>query len=69
MSEDKATSLLDEISKLLALLLKRSAGSSTTMKELYAAGFQPKRIAELIGTTPNTVRVLIHQAKKSKKTK
>jgi predicted transcriptional regulator len=30
-------------------------------------GFSPKRIAELLHTTPNTVSVSLHKAKKSKK--
>ena len=66
MNEDRIAILLDEISKILALLLKRNSNSAVAMKELYAVGLQPKRIAELIGTTSGTVRVGVHQAKKLK---
>ena len=67
MNEEKITTLLDEISKLLALLLKRGTSSGVAMNELYGVGFLPKRISELIGTTPGTVRVGVHQAKKKSK--
>ena len=50
---------LDLIARLAAL----SLGSGKTQREhmslLYRAGFAPKQIADLIGTTPNTVRVAL----------
>jgi len=42
---------------------------SSLIRELNAVGFKPKRIAELLGTTPNTVSVALHQIKKGKKSK
>lgn len=56
-----------EIVGLLAILAKRDTMQSTLMKELSMVGFQPKRIAELLGTTPNTIRVSLSRVKKLKK--
>lgn len=60
-------SLLKEIVALLAVQVKRGVSQSVLIKELGDVGIQPKRIAELIGTTPNTVRVALHHYKKSLK--
>ena len=56
-----------EIVGLLAILAKRDTMQSTLMKELSMVGFQPKRIAELLGTTPNTISVSLNRVKKLKK--
>ncbi len=52
---------------LLAILVKRGALKTTLIKEFNEAGFAPKRIAELIGTTANTVSVALAQSKKINK--
>lgn len=59
--------LLKEIVVLLFIQAKRGMSQTTIIKELSEAGMQPKRIAEIVGTTPNTVRVAIHHLKKSLK--
>jgi DNA-binding CsgD family transcriptional regulator len=60
----------EEIVRLLAIQLRREADSQAqAIEELYKAGFGPSRIAELLGTTPNTVNVAISNAKKRKRPK
>jgi predicted transcriptional regulator len=65
MSED--IGLQKEIVMLLAILVKRGAIQSKVIQELGEVGFSPKRIAELLNTTPNTVSVSLHKAKKLKR--
>lgn len=60
---------LKEITMLLTVLVRRGSMQSALIRDLGRVGFKPKRIAELIGTTPNTVRVALHQIKKSKSKK
>ena len=58
----------DEVARLLAIQLRLQLGSqSACITELSRAGFGPKRIADLLGTTPNTVNVTLQKAKKSGK--
>jgi hypothetical protein len=58
---------LDEIVKLLGLTAKRGVIQNECIRELGALGFAPKRIAEILGTTSNVVRVaLFHHRKNSK---
>ncbi len=57
----------EEVVKLLTVWLKRGTGQVTLIKELDSVGFKPKRIAELLGTTPNTVNVALHAIRKNKK--
>jgi hypothetical protein len=56
---------LEELVRLLAIDLRlRLPSQGEVIRELNKAGFGPTRIAELIGTTPNTVNVTIQKAKK-----
>ena len=56
MSE-RTDQLLDEIVRLLALSLRRGMESQNeAILALSQAGLEPSRIAELMGTTPATVR-------------
>lgn len=59
--------LLKEIIALLSVQVKRDFSQTMVIKELSEVGMQPKRIAEIVGTTPNTVRVAIHHYKKPSK--
>jgi predicted transcriptional regulator len=55
----------EELVRLLILQLRRTAKSqSEFVRELAKAGFTPKRIAELVGTTPNTVSQALSEAKR-----
>ena len=57
-----------EIVMLLAILAKRNTVQASLILEMAAVGFTPKRIAELLDTTPNTVSVSLLKAKKRSKT-
>ena len=60
----------DEIARLLALQVRLQIGSQgETIQELSKIGFGPSRIAELLGTTSNTVNVTLQKAKKKTQTK
>ena len=69
MENKELLNTMKELVMLLAVYIKRGVSQTTLINELSEAGFQPKRIAELIGTTSNTVRVALHQAKKKVKSK
>lgn len=69
MENKETINLLKEILALISIQVKRGVSQSVLIKELNDAGLQPKRIAEIIGTTPNTVRVSLHHFKKSLKIK
>ncbi|OGI82786.1 hypothetical protein A3E95_02195 [Candidatus Nomurabacteria bacterium RIFCSPHIGHO2_12_FULL_44_22b] len=53
--------------RLLAILVKRNGNQGQIIKEMYNVGFSPKRIAELLQTSSNTVNVAIHLSKKKDK--
>ncbi|MGA2220672.1 MAG: hypothetical protein ABSH21_02655 [Verrucomicrobiia bacterium] len=67
--QTKTEALLEEAVRLLAILAKRGMNQTATIAELSNAGFQPKRIAELLGTTANTVSVTLATSRKRKKGK
>lgn len=69
MENKEIINLLKEIMALISVQVKRGVSQSILTKELSDAGLQPKRIAEIIGTTPNTVRVALYHFKKSLKIK
>ena len=57
----------DELVRLQVLQLRRSMGSQAeTIVELGKAGFSNARIADLLGTTPDTVKVALQRARKAK---
>lgn len=59
---------IEELVRLMAIDLRmRTQSQGEAILELHKAGFGPSRIAELLGTTANTVNVTI--AKKRAKTK
>jgi hypothetical protein len=60
---------LDEMIKLLAIIGRRGAKQSELIQELGELGFGPKRIAELVGTTPNVVSVTLFKNRRSSKSK
>lgn len=60
----------EEIVRLLALQVRMVLPSqSDAIRELSRSGFGPSRVAELLGTTPNTVNVTLQKAKKKDTTK
>jgi hypothetical protein len=57
----------EELARLIALQLRLQLGSQAAcITELSRIGFGPKRIADLLGTTPNTVNVTLQKAKKTR---
>lgn len=61
---------LEKITKLLSLIATKGDNQRQQITLLDSVGFQPKEIAELLGTTPNNVRVtLVSIRKKSKQRK
>lgn len=58
---------IEEVVRLLAVQLRRETESQAeAIEELNRAGFGTSRIAELLGTTPNTVNVTIAKNKRRK---
>jgi transcriptional regulator len=69
-AEDAAvpgTAGVDRLTNVLSLMLVKGLKQSDAIQQLKRAGFAPKEIAALLGTTPNTVSVTILQAKKNPK--
>jgi DNA-directed RNA polymerase specialized sigma24 family protein len=57
----------EELSRLLALQIRLSLENQTqAIIELGKAGFEPARIAELLGTSPATARVTLQKARAKK---
>lgn len=56
-----------EIVMMLTVLAKRGIVQSVLIQETNAVGFLPKRIAELLDTTSNTVNVALSKSRKKKK--
>jgi len=68
-NEDEILQELRRISKLLALTVTRDMKQREKIELLSGIGFQPKEIADLIGTTPNTVSVILAGIRKKAKAK
>jgi hypothetical protein len=59
---------MEEVVRLLAIQLRRQTESQAeAIGELSRAGFGPTRIADLLGTTANTVNVAISKQRKRPK--
>jgi DNA-binding NarL/FixJ family response regulator len=63
-AEDTIADQLGKIVRLLSLVVTKGLNQRDQIALLASAGFQPKQIAELIGTTANTVSVTLAQMKK-----
>lgn len=62
--------LCNKVDTLIKLVATALIAGKTQREEIYLlsnAGLQPSQIAELIGTTPNTVRVELSAIRKAKK--
>lgn len=55
------------IANLLAALLVKGESESQKVITLASVGFTPGEIAHLLNKQPNTVSVILYQAKRSKK--
>ena len=68
--ENPSGSSLDEIARLLATLVRLQLGNQAqTIIELNKAGLSNARIADLIGTTPDTVKVTVQRARRRAKSR
>jgi hypothetical protein len=61
---DPVDARLDEIAKLLALLVGRDRSLQDTIGDMSALGLGPTRIAELTGTSAGYAKVAADRAKK-----
>jgi hypothetical protein len=67
-TQDDIARLLDELVRLHVYALRRDSKQVDAIRELTSAGLGPSRIAELLGTTANTVNVALAREKKRKVT-
>ena len=70
MEEKQFTTILDRLDKLIKLMASQSLGDKTGKEAialLSGVGFQPKEIADFLGTSPNTVSVTLSQLKRKKR--
>ena len=58
------TARMDAIIKILALTLPKELTQADKIVLLSDAGFPPKEIAGILGTTPNTVSVTLSKMKR-----
>lgn len=65
---EKIDSLV-KLLKVVAYLQIQDKRQTDQFIILSKAGFQPREIAELVGTTPNTVRVALSRLRKEGKTR
>lgn len=59
---------LRRITRLLVLLAVENRSQKEQISALDTVGFSPKEIADLLGTTSNSVRVTLVAIRKGKKT-
>lgn len=64
---EKMVSKLDKAILLLAINATLNKKQPEQIECLNRVGFTPKEIAEIIGTTPNTVRVALTYIRKKKR--
>jgi DNA-directed RNA polymerase specialized sigma24 family protein len=70
MNNDQFTEIskkLDILTRLLALSLVGERKQQDQIMLLNSIGLQPKEIAEMLDTTPNTVRVTLSTMRKNKR--
>ncbi len=67
--DDDVLRELRRITKVLTLIATKDQKQKEQIKLLDRVGFQPKEIAELLGTTGNTVNVALHSIRRKGKPK
>ena len=63
------TNEIKKMNKLLVLIFTKDMSQTNAISFLSKSGFQPKEIADLLGTTSNTVSVVLNKLKKNGKKK
>jgi DNA-binding NarL/FixJ family response regulator len=66
---DKVVQRLDSVIRVGVLGMTQGKSRSEQIWLFSAAGLQPKEIAHVLGTTPNTVRVVLFNLRKSRRSK
>lgn len=66
---DEVITRLDKLIRLVATNLVIGKSQTEQIGLLSRAGLQPKEIADIVGTTPNTVRVTLSTARKQNRKK
>lgn len=66
--EQQTLEKLDQILRILVITATRGLKQREQIALLDGAGFPPKAIAELLGTSSNTVRVALVGLRKTKRT-
>ena len=61
---EQISAKLDTIIKLLALNSVEGKELRVQVLTLSSFGFQPKQIADILGKTPNSVRIMLHRVRK-----
>lgn len=67
--EDPIVSKIDKILRILAVIATKGMNQRQQIAVLSQAGLQPKEIADLLGTSSNTVRVELVALRKPKSKK
>jgi DNA-directed RNA polymerase specialized sigma24 family protein len=57
--QEQAIAKLDRVLKLVAMMAVKGLSQTDQIATLNRIGFSPKDIAEIVGTTSNTVRVTL----------
>ena len=66
MNDEQAIEKLDRALRLLAAIATKGLSQTDQITLLDRAGFAPKEIAEIVGTTSNTVRVSLVSIRRAK---
>ena len=68
MSEERIASALEKIAKLLALVALKGEKQRDQIATLSAIGYEPREMADILGTTRNTVSVALSNMRKARGT-
>jgi len=66
-AEEEVSQQLRRIVRLLTVIATKGMSQKDQITVLASAGFQPKEIADLLDTTPNTVSVTLYSLGRGKK--
>jgi DNA-directed RNA polymerase specialized sigma24 family protein len=66
-NEASLAAKVDTLIRLTALLLVRETGPTEAIKILGRSGMESSEIAEVVGTTPATVRATLSRARRARR--
>lgn len=70
MDEKQFTTIISKLDSIIRLLALNTVQGRTLKEQvslLSSIGFQPKQIADMLGKTPNHIRVILHEIRKGEK--